>query len=309
MNLFGFSVRDLSLLLLGAILSYLVGLIVADQTDKKKNLLLKLVEKAIILEEGTYCPFTIQDDETKEILDNCYGLIIRLWNEGKIEILSSDISETNPLKISIDSSARVIGNPRGCSSENIVFSVEKDEENCYLIDFDCINPQEWIEIIFYITGDPLAKINATGRIYGQEAEFNFINNDGKATTYERITHLIAALFITSNFPLLIIGLFWLFSQYSLNQFIYDFNSLPNLLEMILLLGIGGTTVILFAYLVSWFKRKQTPKGYILEEDYFPNPFQTIKIWWAIALTGKYYKVSNSAYSFGKIIVGNEIIDE
>jgi hypothetical protein len=65
------SLKDIVLLIIGSILSYFVGLIVAAQTDKRRNLIVELLRREIIFEQGNYYPFKIQENETEEILNNC----------------------------------------------------------------------------------------------------------------------------------------------------------------------------------------------------------------------------------------------
>jgi hypothetical protein len=110
--------------------------------------------------------------------------------------------------------------------------------------------------------------------------------------------------------MLIIGLIWYFiSGYSPSQLIQEQDSIPYFLGLFIYLGICGTFVFVFAFILPSIKRRQVPRNYLIEEDFKPNPLQVIKIYWITAITGKRYEVSNSQYFFGKIVSGNEVVDE
>lgn len=233
------------------------------------------------------------------------------WNKGKTEIRHDDIRQENPLKIYLDTTARVIGKPQiFLENDNIDFDIQKVAKNCYQIDFECINPREWIQANFYITGNPYTKVTDQGRIFGQETQFDTTTDDTIATLYERVLSLLIALFLTSTPFMLIIGLIWYFiSGYSPSQLIQEQDSIPYFLGLFIYLGICGTFVFVFAFILPSIKRRQVPRNYPIEEDFKPNPLQVIKIYWITAITGKRYEVSNSQYFFGKIVSGNEVVDE
>lgn len=93
--------------ILGGIISYIIGRIVNAQTVKKKLLGVELIGREIKLEKGTYYPYTMTDNETGEVLENCYCIYTRIWNKGNLEIKDSDIDPKNPLIIYLDSTAEL----------------------------------------------------------------------------------------------------------------------------------------------------------------------------------------------------------
>lgn len=54
--------------ILGGIISYIIGRIVNAQTEKKKLLGVELIGREIKLEQGAYYPYTMINNETGEVL-------------------------------------------------------------------------------------------------------------------------------------------------------------------------------------------------------------------------------------------------
>ena len=85
----------------------------------------------------------------------------------------------------------------------------------------------------------------------------------------------------------LIGIIWLIlSDYSLTQLIQDPESIPYLLRFFLTTGIASSMLLTAVFARLSIKRKQVPKDYYIEEDYQPNIFQSIRIYWTAAITGR-----------------------
>ena len=280
--------KDIFLLIMGGIVGYLINLIVAAQTAKKKKLIVELIGREIKLDERTDYPYTMRDNDTGEVLENCYCIYIMIWNKGNLEIKNSDIDLKNPLTISIDSTAIVIGKPRDSfKNEYIDFKIEEIESNRYQIGFNCLNPKEGIELEFYLTGNAWASFNIKGNIYGGESQLVVATDDDFLTGYERLSALLAIIIYLSIPLSLIIGLIWWFtSDYSLLQIIQEPELIPNGLEFFLLASVCFSVLIIISLTLPSIKRKQFPKNYPIEEDYIPNIFQSIRIYWTAAITGR-----------------------
>jgi len=299
------SLKDIILLLIGGAIGYLVNILVAKQTDKKRGLILQTTGRRIIVESASSCPFVVSDLDGNK-LDNVYLINIRLWNKGKHHVERKDISADHPLEISIEESAEILGEPvifRG--SDKVGLNIHKTKDNTYRVDFECVNPEEWSELGFFVKEDPNVKVSASGRIYGQANDFNVSIDDSRTSLSERITLGIVLLVICLSPFALIWGVWWLFDEYSFAMLINDPDSIPENLQRLLAYGTIVPMLAFMGYSQIWLKRRGNPKTYPIDEDYRPNEAKNIGALWGTALSGKNYRVSNSSRNKGEIYVPND----
>ncbi|MDO6545763.1 hypothetical protein [Pseudoalteromonas carrageenovora] len=299
------SLKDIILLLIGGVIGYLVNILVAMQMDKKRGLILQTTGRRIIVESASSCPFVVNDLDGNK-LDNVYLINIRLWNKGKHHVERKDISADHPLKISFDKNAEILGEPvifRG--SDKIGLNIHKAEGNNYRVDFECVNPQEWSELGFFVKETPDVKVSASGRIYGQANDFNLSIDDSRTSLFERITLGLLLLFICLSPFALVWGVWWLIDEYSFAVLMKDPDSIPENLQRLLAYGIIVPMLAIMGYSQIWLKRRGNPKTYPIDEDYRPDEVKNIGALWGTALSGKNYRVSNSSRNQGEIYVPND----
>lgn len=297
--------KDIFILTIGGAIGYLVNMIVVKQTVKNKGLTLETTGRRIIVESATSCPFMIEDLDGNR-LDNVYLINIRLWNKGKLHVKREDISINHPLEINFSEETKVLGEPivfRG--SDKIGINIHKKNVNIYGIDFECANPGEWSELGFFVKDNPNVSISATGRIHGQDSDFNISIDDGKVSFFERLIIIISLLTIILSPFALILGLGWLFYSYSIPALINDQNSIPESLKFLLLYGCTAPFLFFMNYGHNWLKKRGNPKSYPIDEDFHPNEANNIGALWGTALHGKNYRISDSSKNKGKILVLND----
>jgi hypothetical protein len=306
MDLFEFiSLKDIVLLAVGGAIGYLVNVIVAKQTEKNKGLTLETTGRRIIVESATSCPFVINDLNGNQ-LDNVYLINIRLWNKGKQHVERKDISTEHPLEIHFAEDAEILGEPivfRG--SDKVGLNVHEKSSNTYSVDFECVNPDEWSELGFFVKENPNVKVGATGRIYGQDNDFSISIDDGKASWAERLMPGALFLFLFLSPFALIWGAWWLFDEYSISILINEPDSIPENLKRLLTYGFFVPLLAIMGYSKIWLKRRGKPKSYPIDDDFRPDEAKNIGALWGIALSGKNYRVSDSSRDKGEIYVPNE----
>jgi hypothetical protein len=294
--------KDLILLGLGGVLGYLLSLIAAKQTEKKKDLVLEVLGRQIVAEATEYCPFRIVD-LAGEPLDNVYFIVVRVWNRGREAVRGDEISPSAPITIDLGEDIKVIGPPRVTKPHQAMdFSINSVDQNRYQIGFDCLNQDEWVQIGFYTAGNPRAVIKGTGRVFGQHSDFAITTDDSKATIYERLTALIAFAMIVSSPFCLFFALWWIYEDYTLAEVFHQPDKLPKTLSAMLYLGILIPVISAFYFFSLWLKRKRNPKGYPIREDFEPTQSQSLKAFYLTALHGKRYEVSTSVHDYGEITV-------
>lgn len=166
-----------------------------------------------------------------------------------------------------------------------------------------------MEIGFYVTGNVNALVSASGRIAGQNSPgFNVSIDDGRASCGERLSSLIAILFIMSTPISFGIGFVWLLRllhDYSLQSLLLEPDHIPKNLVATLMFGLT-VPIIYVSYSISlWIARKRHPKTYPLNVDYQPKTIQSLLSYWNTFWKGKKFLVSNSSYNYGEIFVPNQ----
>lgn len=297
--------KDLVVLGLGAMIGYILSLIAAKQTEKKKDLVLEVLGRQIVIERVSDCPFLVVD-RSGSTLDNVYFFVVRVWNRGRETIRGDEISPTAPLTIEVSEEAQVIGDPLiNRPHKDMQFSISATSQNKFIFSFDCLNQDEWVQVGFYITGSPRAVIKGSGRIFGQHLDFDVTTDDSRASIYERLTASIAVLMIVGS-PFALAGsLWWAYAYYSITEIFNNPDDLPKILMALFCLGTMFPTLAAIYFVSLWFKRKKNPKGYPIREDFEPTQRQSLRAIFLTALRGRRYEVSTSAHDYGEIITPSD----
>jgi hypothetical protein len=284
--------------------------IISSRSKKDKHLTIETTRRGIILEHLENLPFSIIDDDGNSIY-NCYSIQFRIWNKGKEVIRGQDISQSEPFILEISNGARVLGSPFIVfrDPDDIGLTISDLENGKFKIDFEFINSDEWLEVCFYVTGNPNAKASASGRIAGQKSPgFDVSIDDGRASLGERLYSLVGILFIISlpmSLGIGLIWLLWLLHDYSLQSLWLEPKNIPDGLFYLLVMGFSFPLMYLIYFVFLWIARKSHPKTYPLEVDYRPKPFQHLLAYWNVFWKGKNFLISNSSYNYGEIFVPNQ----
>jgi hypothetical protein len=292
--------KDLILLVMGALLGYLLSFIAAKQMEKKKDLVLEVLGRHIVAERTDACPFLITDQAGTK-LDNVYFFVIRVWNRGRDAVRGDEISPTAPLSIEMSEEATVIGEPQIMKPHpEMEFSITSLNQNKYRIAFDCLNHDEWVQIGFYMTGNPRASIRGAGRVFGQRSEFDVTTDDSRTSWFERFANILMVVLVVSS-PFALPGaLWWAHTEYTISDLLFNPEKLPKLLMMIFCLGTIVPTITVYYFSTLWIKRKSNPKGYPIREDFEPTQRESLRAFYLTALRGKRYEVSTSVHDYGEI---------
>lgn len=292
--------KDLILLGAGGVLGYLPSLLVAKQTEKKKNLILEVVGREIVVERTPDCPFSITASSGEQ-LDSVYFFVTRVWNKGSEVVRGDEISQAAPLTIEIGDSVRLLGEPQVIKPHaEMEFCITEVTKNKFTISFDCLNQDEWVQIGFFVTGDPRAPIKGSGRVFGQHLEFDITTDDSKAHWGERLMSLLAFLLVVTSPITLGSAIWWAYKDYQLIDLVSNQENLPRLLQIMFAQGIFVPVLSALYFGSLWLKRKANPKGYPIREDFEPSQWQSLRAFLLTALTGKRYQVSTSVYDYGEI---------
>jgi hypothetical protein len=281
-------------------------IIISSISKKDKNLTIETTKRAIIFEDSENLPFSIKDEDGNSIY-NCYCFVFRIWNKGGKDVRSQDISKSKPIILEIGSEARVLGQPFA-SRDDIGLNIFNLENGKFKVDFDFINSDEWVEIYFYVTGNPNARVSASGRIAGQNSpEFHVSIDDGRASLDERLSALLFIILIVSSPISFVTGFIWLLRilyDYPIQTLWLEPEHIPKSLIYSLIYGLMLPVVYLISFMSLRIARRNHPKNYHLEVDY-PKPIQDFPSYWYVFWKGKRLLLSNSSYNYREILFLNQ----
>lgn len=303
-DLFGWAI-DTELLLRLAVAALAPVLVLAAKAlmnwkrRKREKLIITIPRRLIVAEIVDDIPVRLIDDNGNEI-ENIYAFFVRLWNNKNEPILGDAISPSSPLKVTVSDDARVLKASIKPSNNDIACTINHDEGNSYTITFDCLNPDDYVTACIYVTGTAHSAIDASGRLFGHDILFDGVRNEGEASFGYRLTCGLLAAFVTMA-PLLFFASIAIAAwKYSLTDLFLNQESLPKWLAIMFGLGSMVTFMFAFYFATKWYQRREHPKGFPIPEDYQPSQWETIKLYWLTAVSGRRHDlVSASIYDYGE----------
>lgn len=305
-DLFGWAI-DTELLLKLAVAALAPILVLAAKAlmnwkrRKKDKLIITIPRRLIVAEIVDDVPVKLIDNDGNEI-ENIYAFFVRLWNNKKEPILGENISTSSPLKVTVSDDARVLNATVKPSNEDIACAISHVEGNSYAVTFDCLNPDDYVTVCIYATGTAYSAIDTSGRLFGHDILFDGVRNEDEASFEYRLMCGLLAAFVTIS-PLLFVASIVIAAwKYSLTDLFLNQDALPKWLAIMFGLGFMVTFMFVFYFATKWYQRREHPKGFPIPEDYQPSQWETIKLYWLTAVSGRRYDlVSASIYDYGEPI--------
>ena len=290
-------------LIVGGMISYLI----TKNTKNKKSLSFDIIQRAIVIEtkmNGSELgfPFEVLDKNNNQPLDSVYCLVVRIWNNGTEAIKREDLSSETPLQVSLEENVNVIGNPIIRSNQEINISLENTGNNVFTIDFEYLNPKEWAVFEFYISNNPKTSISLGGRI-GNVSLHNCNNLDDSRTGFiNRILNIFVILFLLFSPISVVLLAYWGVNDYGLSILDLENLSLPSHIRFIQGICYSLFILLIFLFLYRLFSRIGNPKDF--PTNYSDSEIKNLWVVLKIALTGKNYRLSNSANDLDEITIVN-----
>ncbi|MEG9482222.1 hypothetical protein V6W59_08080 [Mannheimia sp. HC-2023] len=307
--IFSITLKDIIIFTLGIIVSFIVGYFIARNVKSKKSIRFDVIHKGIVIE--TRCngkdigyPFKVVDKYTDKELDSVYCIRARIWNNGVEAIRKNDLSDKDPLRIKLDDDLIMIGNPIIYNNSIDFFMNNKNQDNIFIVDFDYLNPDEWIVCDFFVKNDPNLPISLEGRICDLNLSSRNNLGDSKVSILERIGALFLII-LTLGSP--ISGLILLIMHFNnpelevWNIMKQDNSYMVQVLQNITLMM---PTIAFLFYIRKVIHRIRNPKDFPENSEYSDSQMRNFIIITKIALTGNNYRTSNSINNLGDITVPN-----
>lgn len=261
----------------------------------------RLIARGIVAELPEDLPFHITaEDGTKEKGIYVIGLLI--WNRGTLPVVEKDFLPASPLTIQLGDNAKFVGSRLLSVEEEMCCACLPVGERQLQIQFDCLNPGEYLVIPLFITGDPYADIALNGRIIGQSHPIDHTAAEVKAPLAERFASLLMLLFILNMLPGFLIGGALIIRDYGLGVFVNGMETVSRWYLTPFSLGFLALVMFLISRTAYWLERRNYPEGYPLEADMEPPLHKTLAGLCQCIFQGKKIRLSTSLFSWGKPII-------
>ncbi|KNC15298.1 hypothetical protein AC790_02860 [Pantoea sp. RIT-PI-b] len=285
-------------------LSSLLRLILTLGQKKKRSerqLEARLIARGIVAELPEGIPFYITaDDGSREKGIYVIGLLI--WNRGTLPVVEKDFLPTSPLIVKISDKAKFVGSRILAVEDEVRCSCQLLNDQQLQIHFDCLNSEEYLVIPLFVTGDPYANVELSGRIIGQSHPIDHTAAEVKASVPERLASLMLLIFVLNMLPGFFISGALMIKEYGFRVFMNDFESISRWYSMPFAFGAIAIFMFLLSRIVYWFERRTYPEGYPLEADLEPPLHKSIVGLCKCVFQGKKIRLSASIFSWGKPII-------
>jgi hypothetical protein len=288
---------------IGGLLRIVAAILGKAPAVPAKNLTAHIHMRGIVAELPTDFPLKIVDD-LGHGHRGVYALSLLIRNRGSEEILPSSFLENAPLRIVLDDDAYIIKANCFSNDDELICFADKLDERTVSIDFDCINPSDFIKLVIFHGGKAMTNVRVTGRIVGQEASIDQTAEEARAGTSERmgaLAVLLAMLNTVTGFPLSL----WLIHRYhGLAELFNTPSPIPFYLFLPTGLGIWVVSMLILSRVDYRLERRKYPKGLPLRSDLEPPLWEWMKGLARTAFLAKKQRLSTSLFSRGQPVIFN-----
>ncbi|MBX9900541.1 MAG: hypothetical protein K2Y28_07110 [Burkholderiaceae bacterium] len=261
----------------------------------------RLLMRGIVSEMPKDFPFYICD-ESGTHHNGVYVIGLLIWNRGNQPITKADLIASSPLEVKIGVDANIV---KACAipvEDLIVFDTTVNNKNTLSITFDCLNPNEYLVVSIFVTGNPMTEVQVTGRIVGQENPIDHTALEVRAPIGERFSTLFILGLIVNAIPGFLIGGSLILKGYGLSTLWNNPDAIPKYLMLPFGMGTMVLFMFLFSRLINWNERRQFPEGYPLYADLEPPLLENVRGMIRTVFQGKKQRVSVSLFNWGKPIL-------
>ena len=266
-----------------------------------KRLEARLLMRGIVSELPDDIPLHIYDESgTRHKGVYIVGLLI--WNKGNQPVINSDFIQSAPLQVQLEQGTNIVGARILPVEDQTECSVTITALNILTLNFDCVNPKEYLVVPMFITGNPMTDVKVTGRIIGQESPIDHTAEEVRASIRERLSSLLVLIIILNALPGFFIGGGFILKNYGISTLLQRHDSIPQYL--MLPFGLGAMILLMFVFsrIMYWYERRQHPEGYPLCADLEPPLLENIRGLMRTVFKAKKQRVSISLFDWGKPVL-------
>jgi hypothetical protein len=270
---------------ISAVFRLLSAIISRHPTHPYKSLQARLIDRGIVAELPNDIPFYISDESGKRHR-GVYVIGLMIWNRGNQPVVHSDFLEAAPLLVKTGQDATLVGARTLAAEDQTVCSAKIIDNYSLSIIFDCLNPDDYLVVLIFVTGNPLTDVQITGRIIGQNSPIDHTAEEVRASLIERFSLFLLVTAILGAMPGFLGVGYLILKNYGIDSLIYNVESIPGYLIGSFAMGAVLISMFIFSRIIYWIERRKYPDGYPLYADLEPPLLETIKGLLLTAFKGK-----------------------
>lgn len=266
-----------------------------------KDLRAQIVMRAIVSELPPELSLKIVD-ATGRAHQGVYVLNVLVWNRGSQAISPLDFLDNAPLRLAVDKEAYIIMADCLSNDDQLACSAPQVDEQSVDIYFDCINPGDYLNIVLFYGGNPMADVQILGRIQGQATSIDRLADEVRASVGERLVNLCVLLMIVNMFVGLPISTWIIYRFYGFKQLLHQPPNLPMTLMASLITGLMLLYMFIHSRISMWWERRKYPPGYPLHSDFEPPLLQNLRAMVVTVFAGKKHRLSTSMFDWAQPVI-------
>ncbi|XZT90504.1 hypothetical protein ACT4Y5_07810 [Acinetobacter baumannii] len=282
-----------------ALIRLILSIFKKDSHHPSKRLQARLIMRGRVAELPDDIPFHICDENGVRY-KGVYVIGLLIWNKGNQPVVASDF--TAALEVQIGDGATLIGSRLIAAEEATDCSTTLISSNRLSISFDCINPNEYLIVPIFVTGNPWVEVNISGRIIGQAEPIDHTAEEVRASGTERLACLFMLILILNMIPGLLIGGWFIWRDYGLSALWAHNESVPYYLELPFLAGLMISILFVASRIFYWIEKRHYPADYPLSSDLEPPLLENICGMLRTVFLGKKQRISMSIFNRGEPVL-------
>lgn len=284
-----------------------LSLLFKGSNHPHKSIEARLITRGIISELPFDIPLHICD-ESGVRHKGVYVIGLLIWNKGNQPVINSDFIASAPLQVKLGQDANLVGARILPVEDQTVCSATITNPNTLTLNFDCVNPKEYLVVPIFLTGNPMTDVQITGRIIGQESPIDQTADEVRASLGERFSALLFLIWLLGALPGFFIGGGLILKDYGISTLLHDSDSIPMYISLPFFLGVTFIFISVFSRAMYWIERRKYPEGYPLQADLEPPLLEFIRGLIRTAFKGKKQRISMSLFDWGKpLLMSNKKI--
>lgn len=285
----------------GGILRALAAFFGKAQAAPEKNLKSRIIMRGIVSELPSDVPLKIVDENGKHHR-GVYALNVLIWNRGTRAIEPSDFLENAPLRLTLEKDAYVIMADSFSNDIQLTCATHRMDDQTVSISFDCINPDDFVNIVLFYGGNPMTGVHIQGRVRGQATGIDHEAEEVKASFGERMAAFFILLLTINMFVGFPVSTWLIYRDYGFSDLIKE----PSPISSYISVPFGMSLVFWYMYIHSrigmWLERRKYPRGYPLHSDFEPPLWENIKGMVKTTFRGTKQRLSTSMFDWAKPVI-------
>lgn len=288
---------------LSALLRLTAALLGRRRLIPSKNLTARVHMRGIVAELPSDIPLKIVD-EFGHHHRGVYALSLLIRNQGSEEIVPGSFVENSPLTVVLDEGVSIIRAHCFANDDELICSASKLDDRTVGVNFDCINPCDFIKLVIFHGGKAMTSVRVTGRIVGQQESMDQTAEEARAAPGERVFSFLAlsaTVNTVTGFPL---SLWLIHRDYGFDKLLDAPIPIPIYLVAPAFFGMFILIMFIWSRADAWLERRKYPDGFPLHSDFEPPVWEGIKALARSAIFGKKQRLSSSLFSRAEPVIFN-----